>query len=208
MPPGCGRRLEDLHAVALARELPGRGEAGRTRTHDGHALAVRFGLRRRRAAAPGVVPVGDEALEAADRQRAFELATRALVLTGRVAGATEAADERRGLEHEVERLLVLAAAHKRHVAVRLDAGRAVEGARRGAGALDDGLLGHRLREGDVGRPARDHVGVELVGHRHGAGHLALPAARCRRPRRRSSASGGSWPGNRRRRRRGCRSTSA
>ena len=176
MPPGCGRRLEDLDAVALAGELPGGGEAGRARADDGDLLAVGLGLRRGPGLRLAVALVGDEALEAADRQRTLELAARALVLAGRIAGAAEAADQRRGLQHEVEGLVVLAAAHPGHVAVRLDAGRAVVGAGRDAGTLDDRLLGHGLREGDVGGATRHHVGVELVGHRHVAGHLAQAAA--------------------------------
>ena len=181
MPPGALGRLEDLDAVALARELPGGGEAGRARADDGDLLAVLLGLLdglRLRAAAPGLaVPlVGDEALEAADRQRALELAARALALAGRVAGAPERADERRRLEHQVERLVVLAAAHARDVAVRLDARRALVGARRDALAADDGLLRHRLREGDEGRAPRHHVGVVLVRHGDVAGHLALATA--------------------------------
>ena len=176
MPPGLRRGLEDLDAVALARELPGGGEAGRARADDGDLLAVLLGLLHGLRLRLAVVLVGDEALEAADRQRTLELAARALLLAGRVAGAPEAADERRRLEHQVEGLVVLAAAHARDVAVRLDARRALVGARRDAGAVDDRLLRHGLREGDVGRAPRHHVGVELVGHGHVAGHLALAAA--------------------------------
>ena len=54
----------------------------------------------------------------------------------------------------------------------LDAGRAVEGAWRGAGAVHDCFLRHGLRKGDVGGPAGNHVGIELVRHRDGASHLA------------------------------------
>ena len=176
MPPGCGRRLEDLDAVALAGELPGGGEAGRARAHDGDLLAVLLGLLDGLGLRLTVPLVGDEALEAADRQRAFELAARALLLAGRVAGAPREPTQRRRLEHQVERLVVLAAAHAGHVAVRLDARRALVGARRDAFARDHGLLRHRLREGDERRPPRHHVGVVLVGHGDVAGHLALAAA--------------------------------
>jgi len=123
------------------------------------------------------VLVGDEALEAADRQGAFELAARALAFAGGVARAPERADQRRRLEDQVERLLVLAAAHAGDVPVGLDAGRARVGTRRHALAADDGLLRYGLREGDERRPARHQVGVVLVRDRHVAGHLALPAAR-------------------------------
>ena len=123
-----------------------------------------------------VVLVGDEPLEPADRQRSLERAARAVDLARRVAGAPERADERRRVEHELEGLLVLAAADERDVAVGLDAGRAGERAWRRAGPLDDRLLGHGLGERDVGRVASDHVRVELVGHRDGAGRLALLAA--------------------------------
>ena len=44
------------------------------------------------------------------------------------------------------------------------------------GAVDDRLLGHGLRERDVGGAPRDQVGVELVGHGDRAGRLALLAA--------------------------------
>ena len=177
MPPARSACLVDLDAVALARELPGGGEAGRARAHDGDLLAVLLGLLDRPSASGLAVPlVGDEALEAADRQRALELAARALALAGRVARAPERADQRRRLQDQVERLVVLAAAHARDVAVRLDARRALVAARRDALARDDGLLRHRLREGDERRPPRHHVGVVLVRHGDVAGHLALAAA--------------------------------
>ena len=180
-PAGALGLLEDLDAVALARELPGGGEAGRARAHDGDLLAVLLGLLDglSRLAGLAVPLVGDEALEAADRQRALELAARALALAGRVARAPERADERRRLQDQVERLVVLAAAHARDVAVRLDARRALVAARRDALAADDGLLRHRLREGDERRPPRHHVGVVLVRHGDVAGHLALAAAGAR-----------------------------
>jgi len=44
------------------------------------------------------------------------------------------------------------------------------------GALDERLLRHRLREGDVGGTPRDELAVELVGYRDRAGELALAAA--------------------------------
>ena len=183
-PTGALGLLVDLDAVALARQLPGGGEAGRARAHDGDLLAVLLGLvdggdfvGALRGGLDLAVPlVGDEALEAADRQRALELAARALALARRVARAPEGADERRRLQDQVERLVVLAAAHACDVAVRLDARRALVGARRDAFAADDGLLGHRLREGDERRPPRHHVGVVLVRHGDVAGHLALAAA--------------------------------
>ncbi len=43
-------------------------------------------------------------------------------------------------------------------------------------AVDDRLLRHGLREGDVGRAAGDQVRVELVRHGDRAGGLALLAA--------------------------------
>ncbi len=168
-------RLEDLHAVALAAQLPRGGEAGRPRADDRDALAGRLAGLDTRAGAGRVVRVADEALDPADRQRALEVAARAALLARRVAGAAEAADERRRLEHELERLLVLAAAHERDVAVRLDPGRAGIRARRGAGALDERLLRHRLRERDVRGAAGDELAVELVRHRHRARGLALAA---------------------------------
>ncbi len=173
---GLGRRLDDLHPVALAGELPSGGQPRRPRAHDRHALAVG---RRRLDAGPvvrGVVALGDEALEPPDRQRALEVIPRALRFAGRVAGSPEGADERRRVQHELERLLVLAAADERDVAVGLDPRRA--GARAGRRALagDDRLLRHGLRKRDVGRSARDEVGVELVGHGHRAHLLALLAA--------------------------------
>ena len=173
---GDGRRLEDLHAVALARQQPRSGQARRARADDRDPLAVRVRQLERRRLGERVVTVGDEALQPPDRQRALEAAARALRLARRVAGAAEAADERCRLEDEVERLLVLAAAHERDVAVRLDPGGAGERAGRRAGSLDQRLLRDRLREGDVGRPPRDEVAVELIGHRDRAGQLALPAA--------------------------------
>ncbi len=169
-------RLEDLDAVALASELPGGREAGRARAHDGDLLAVLLGLLQRLQFVLPVVPVGDEPLQAADRQRTLELAARALLLARRIARASERAHERGRLEHQAEGLLILSAAHARDVPVRLDAGGALIGARRDAGPVDHGLLRHGLRERDVGRAPRHHVGVELVGYGHVAGHLALAAA--------------------------------
>ncbi len=170
------RRLEDLDAIALACELPGGGEAGRARADDGDLLAVLLGLLDRLGLRLAVSLVGDEALQAADRQRAFELPARALLFARRVARASERTHERRRLEHQIERLVVLTAAHTGDVAVRFDAGRALVGARRDALACDDSLLRHSLRKGDVRCPPRDHVGVELVGHGDVAGHLALATA--------------------------------
>ena len=42
--PGHGRRLEDLHAVPLARELEGGGEPRRARADDRDTPAVRLRL--------------------------------------------------------------------------------------------------------------------------------------------------------------------
>ena len=103
-------------------------------------------------------------------------AAGAFALARRVAGTPQRTDERRRVEDELEGLLVFAAADQRHVPVGLDAGRAGERAWRAAGALDDRLLRHGLRERDVGRAPRHEVGVELVGHGHGAGGLAQRAA--------------------------------
>ena len=50
---GLRRRLEDLDAVTLARELPGGGEAGRARADDGDLLAVLLRLLERLQALPG-----------------------------------------------------------------------------------------------------------------------------------------------------------
>ena len=107
-----GRRLEHIDLVAAQSEMPRGGDTGRTRTHDGDAFAVRLLRRDSEQIAGRVVRVGHEALDAADRHWAFEAATRAAVLTGGEAGSTEAAHERRALEHEVEGLLVLTAARK------------------------------------------------------------------------------------------------
>ena len=175
-PPGDRGRLEDLDGVAEAGELPGGGEAGRAGAHDRDAAAVGRGDLDAELVVRGVVLVGDEALDPADRQRALERAAGALALARGVAGAPERADERRGVEDELVGLLVLAAADERDVAVGLDAGRAGVRAGRGAGAVDDGLLRHGLGERDVGGAAGDQVVVELVGHGHGAGRLALLAA--------------------------------
>jgi hypothetical protein len=93
-------------------------------------LWVRTTCRRPRL---GRVPVGDEPFNPPDRHCALEAGAGARRLTGRVAGAPEGADQRRGLEDQFEGFVVLATAHERHVPVRLDARRAVERARRGAG---------------------------------------------------------------------------
>ncbi len=173
---GC---FEDLDLVPFASQVPGRGQSGRTRAYDGHLLAVRCrdlgGDPRLR-----VMGVGQEALDAPDVDRALQARPRAFGLAGGVAGPAQAAHQRGGVGDELEGLLVLAPAGERHVPVGLDARRAREGAGGSALAFDHGLLGHRLGEGDVGRPARDQVGVELVGYRHAADHLALTAARAGR----------------------------
>ncbi len=173
---GLGLGLEDAHLVAQARELPRGGEAGGAGADDRDLLAVRGLHLDPGAVLAGVVAVGDEALEAADRDGALEGAAGALALARRVAGAAQRADQGSGVEDELEGLLVLAAADEGHVAVRLDARGARVDARRRARPLDDGLLRHRLRERDVRGAARDQVVVELVGHRDGAGGLALVAA--------------------------------
>ncbi len=122
------------------------------------------------------MPVRDEPLQAADRQRALEAAPRALALARRVAGTTQRADERRRIQHQLERLLVFPAADQRDVPVGPDARRAGEAARRFPVTLDDRLLGHCLRERDVRRPAGHQVRVELVRHRDRAGLLTQLAA--------------------------------
>ncbi len=149
-----GRGFEDLHGVALARQLPGGRQAGRSRADDRDAMSIRFGHADAGSVVVGVVLVGDEALETPDGDGALEFGPRAVDFAGRVAGTSERADQRCGLEHELEGLLVLAAPDERDVAVSLDAGRAGEGTGGRAGPLDDRLLGHGLREGDVGGVAR------------------------------------------------------
>ena len=129
---GLGLGFEDLHLVAEAGELPSGSEAGgpdptmATRRPFGSATSMPG------PSAVGVVPVGDEPLDPADRDRRLELAAGALALARRVAGAAERPDERRRVQDQLERLLVLAAADQRHVAVRLDPRRAGVDARRGA----------------------------------------------------------------------------
>ena len=58
----------------------------------------------------------------------------------------------------------------------LDARRACVRAGGRAGTLENGLLRHGLGEGDVGRSAGNHVGVELVRDGDGAGRLTQLAA--------------------------------
>ena len=176
---GCatrrGGRLEDPDAVSLARQLPGGGEPCRSGADHRYPLAIRgrpLGCGR---LGQCVVGVGDEALETPYRHRAFEAAPGALGFAGRVAGTPEGPDEGCGLGHQAKGLLVLAAAHQGDVAVSLDPRRAAEGARRGAGALDERLLGDGLGERDVGGAPRDHLPVELVRDGHRTGRLAEAA---------------------------------
>ncbi len=169
-------RLEDLDAVAGARQLPGGRQARRAGAHDRDALPIGGCHRHAGAVEVLVMPVVGEALEPPDRERSFQLTAGALALARCVAGPPQGAGEWRRLQHQLERLLVLAVADQRHVAVRLDPGRTGVGARRAAAAIDDRLLGDGLREGDVRRPPGDHVRVELVGDRDGAGGLAELAA--------------------------------
>ena len=119
---GLGLGLEDPHLVAQTCELPGRGQTGWPGADDRHALAVGRRDLYARAVHLGVVAVGDEPLEPADRDRGLEVATSAFALARCVAGSSEGADQRRRVQDQLERLLVLSAADKGHVAVRLDAG--------------------------------------------------------------------------------------
>ncbi len=220
-PARLGRGLEDLDGIAEPCQLPGCGQAGRPAADDRDLLAVRRSDLDPELVVRRVVRVGDEPLDPPDRERPFERAASALTLTGGVAGPPESPDERGGVEDEPVGLLVLAAPDERDVPVSLDPCGAGEGAGRRALPVDDGLLRHGLRKGDVGGPAGDQVVVELVGDGDragllaqlaaGAGHLVdeaglLPdpvartgrrrSARCRPPRCRSSPSrsgGGSRP---------------
>src|SRR5664279_2067875 len=118
---GLGLGLQDPHLVAEPCELPGRGQTGWPGADDGHALTV--GLRAFDAWAVHlvVVAVGDEALEAADRDCRLEVPAAAFALARRVARPSQRADQRRGVQDQLERLLVLPGADQGHVAVCLDA---------------------------------------------------------------------------------------
>ena len=86
------QRLVDVHLVTPGAELLGGGESGRARTDDGHAAAA--GRRDddvvRHVVA--VVPVDQEALHRADRERLVDVGAAAGLLAGR--GADVAADRR------------------------------------------------------------------------------------------------------------------
>ncbi|OIQ83642.1 hypothetical protein GALL_345650 [mine drainage metagenome] len=124
-----GLGLVDADLVAEPRELPRRREAGRTGSDDRDALAVGDRAFDAGAVHLGVVAIGGEPLEPTDRDRRLEVAARALRLAGGVARAPQRADQRGGVEDELERVLVLPAADQGHVTVGLDAGGAVVDAR-------------------------------------------------------------------------------
>ena len=178
-PTGDRRGFQDRDGVAEAGQLPRGSESGRPRADDGNALAVGRRDLDAEFIAARVVGVGDEPLESADREGSFQRSAGAVRLARRVAGAAEGPDERRRVEDEAVRLLVLAASDQGHIAVGLDPGRAGEGARRAPGPIDDGLLRDGLGERDVGGPPGDEVGIELIGDRDGAGDLAQGAAGAR-----------------------------
>jgi len=64
--PGLGGRLKDLDAVALAGELPGGGQTGRSRADHGYFAAIPFGQLGIAWSFLAVSPVGDEALQLPD----------------------------------------------------------------------------------------------------------------------------------------------
>ena len=68
-PAGLGIGIEHDDIVALARQAVGAGEAGRTCTHHGHALAGGFCAGEQRRARVGEMGIGGEALQLADLDR-------------------------------------------------------------------------------------------------------------------------------------------
>src|SRR5512144_280503 len=162
MPPGWGAASKTVTAYPLRRScyaaVSPAGPEPTTATRLPFGAAGSTGTPRAGSC------VGEEALDPADRQRSAEGLAGALRLARRVAGVAEAADEWRRFEDQAVRGVVVPLAHEREVPVRLDSRRAGEGARRGAGAIDQRQVRNGLREGLVRDRAGGQTVVELRQH--------------------------------------------
>ncbi len=152
-------------------------EAAGPGSDDRDALLVTALGRLRRLVGPGVLVVGDEALQGADVERLVELGAVAGVLAPVVADA--AADGREGVV-ELDRAqgrLVVALADVGDVALGPLAGRARVPARAHPGLLDGVGVGHRLGVELVGGALPHEPLVEAPVDLNGAHLLAVAAGR-------------------------------
>ncbi len=82
-PAGVGQAVEDGDLVALGRELAGDGETGRAGTDDRDPLVARRDVGHDVGDPRGLVPLDQEALHRADRQRPVDVAAAAGPFAGR-----------------------------------------------------------------------------------------------------------------------------
>src|SRR5450759_2833944 len=163
--------FEDRDLVAALGQLAGRSESGRARTHDGDLVARQSRLSRREDVTVVDGPVGDKALEVADRDRRAGLGAQADLLALRLLRADASGDAGQGVvaEQRVRGGLDVALAQQPDEVGDVDRNRTAInavglGALKAAIGLHDGqLLG--VAEVDLGE-------VASPGHRVLLGHVA------------------------------------
>jgi len=146
-----GEGFEDLHVIALGRQIVGAGKTGGTGADDGDLLALAFLLLGDKAGLVLQIQIGYETLQVHDINGIFHFTAHTRRLAGMV--AHPAADDGEGIVFLDERqcFLVLTRGDEGHVALNADVGGTGSLAGGGAKFVDGEAAGNRLGELAISR---------------------------------------------------------